>query len=293
MNLGSMKMSLVKAPFRFIRALISKNKFFDYPSVNIFSKGSNGKMFSHEKGYQSRLEQYRNKYKGQRCFIIGNGPSLKKMDLSCLKDEITMGSNGIFKMFDELGFNTDFIFFEDREQTYLRRKEINALEGVTKLVSLTNSYFIKSSKDTLFFNERLGSRFEENKYAPRFSYDFASVGFVGGSVTYLMLEWAYYLGFTEVVVIGVDHNYGELPKLFPPGKIKITEETLEKVKGLHFNDGYYKVGDVIGVPHVEFQDASYAHANDVFLKGNRKVVNAGLDSKLKAFDSVIFQDLFK
>ena len=35
----------------------------------------------------------KNKYQGKRCFILGNGPSLKQQDLTLLKDEITFVSN--------------------------------------------------------------------------------------------------------------------------------------------------------------------------------------------------------
>jgi len=44
----------------------------------------------------SRLQQFRDKHKGERCFIIGNGPSLRNTDISLLEDEITFGVNGIF-----------------------------------------------------------------------------------------------------------------------------------------------------------------------------------------------------
>lgn len=43
---------------------------------------------------RARLEQYRNKHAGERCFILGNGPSLKKTDLSLLKREISFGLIG-------------------------------------------------------------------------------------------------------------------------------------------------------------------------------------------------------
>ena len=38
------------------------------------------------------LKQLKNIHVGERCFIIGNGPSLKKTDLSKLKDEYTIGT---------------------------------------------------------------------------------------------------------------------------------------------------------------------------------------------------------
>ena len=50
----------------------------------------------------------RNIHRGERCFIIGNGPSLKNTDLAKLKDEYTFGMNRIYLMFPELGFTTTY-----------------------------------------------------------------------------------------------------------------------------------------------------------------------------------------
>ena len=41
----------------------------------------------------ARNEQFRNCHKGQRCFIIGNGPSLNSQDLAPLANEITFVTN--------------------------------------------------------------------------------------------------------------------------------------------------------------------------------------------------------
>jgi hypothetical protein len=45
-----------------------------------------------------RLLQFKNRHEGQDCFIIGNGPSLKKMDLSLLAEYHTFGLNKIYMM---------------------------------------------------------------------------------------------------------------------------------------------------------------------------------------------------
>ena len=55
-----------------------------------------------------RVRAYRNKHEGRRCFILGTGPSLKKTDLSLLKNEFTFGLNRIYLLFDELKFNTTY-----------------------------------------------------------------------------------------------------------------------------------------------------------------------------------------
>jgi hypothetical protein len=284
---GSIKVSPFKAPTRLIRSVITKNKFFDHIGVSFNKDGK--KVIRHLDGYQTRLASYRDKFAGKRCFILGNGPSLNKMDLRPLANEITMGANGIFHNFDRLGFTADFVFFQDNEQTFLRRKEINRFHDSVKIAGLNNAYFVKRDKGTLFFNPR--HDFQEGK-VPRFSYEFPSVVFLGGTVSYVMMQWAYFLGCTEVYVLGIDHNYGELPNLFPPGKIKITEENIHLVKGLHVDTNYYKVGDVIGVPDVSIQDRAYQNANTAFMKAGRKICNAGVDSKLAAFEQVGFESLF-
>lgn len=42
-------------------------------------------------------EELRDKHKGQRCFILGNGPSIKEQDLSLLADEVVFVVNGFYK----------------------------------------------------------------------------------------------------------------------------------------------------------------------------------------------------
>ena len=51
---------------------------------------------------------FKEKHLGERCFIIGNGPSLRKTDLSLLKNEVTFGLNRIYLLFDEMDFATSY-----------------------------------------------------------------------------------------------------------------------------------------------------------------------------------------
>lgn len=293
MEIGAINFNLVNFLPRYYRLKRTQRNFFDHAKIRLdsnekFPKSVVGKV----SGYQTLLESYRDKYAGKRCFILGNGPSLSKMNLSPLAHEVTMGSNGIYNLFNEIGFKTTFTFFEDREQTYLRRKDINRLKGTTKMVALTNGYCIKPDKETIFFNERFPCDKAIRPFQSRFSYDFASVAFLGGTVSYVMMQWAFYLGFEEVYVLGIDHNYGPLPEMFPPGKIKITEENHAIIRKLHFNPDYYKIGDVLGVPDVKFQDSSYILANTTFEKEDKKIYNAGMNSKLNAFEHIDFETLF-
>jgi hypothetical protein len=55
-----------------------------------------------------KLKSLHDIHKGERCFIIGNGPSLQQTDLSLLKGEYTFGMNRFFLAFPELGFQTSY-----------------------------------------------------------------------------------------------------------------------------------------------------------------------------------------
>ena len=51
----------------------------------------------------SWLSQNKNIHTGERCFILATGPSLNKLDLSKIKDEYTIGVNGIYKIAHKIG----------------------------------------------------------------------------------------------------------------------------------------------------------------------------------------------
>ena len=98
------------------------------------------------------------------------------------------------------------------------------------------------------------------------------------------------MGFSEVNLIGLDHDYGEIVKLFPPGtkglinnKLLITEENYNLVSKCHFDKNYYKIGDYIGIPNVINQELAYAKAKQIFEKNGRQIYNLTPNTKLDIF----------
>jgi hypothetical protein len=61
----------------------------------------------------AELESFYNKYKGKRCIIIGNGPSLNKIDLGRIQNEYTFGVNSLYYKTNENGFLPTFFVVED------------------------------------------------------------------------------------------------------------------------------------------------------------------------------------
>ncbi|MDD4735012.1 MAG: DUF115 domain-containing protein [Kiritimatiellae bacterium] len=274
-------------PVGYIRLLLAQYQYFPH-----FVRVSRNPFRWTVDGHYLRLAALHNKHAGQRCFVIANGPSLSRMDIPKLKNEITIGCNGIYKEFDQWGMKTTYYVTEDMEQTELRASEIRKLTGTTKLAALHNAYVLGCRSGFTYFNcgaKCTGQYWNENY--PQFSKDFASVVYLGNTVTYIMLQLAFFLGCDPVYIIGLDFNYGVLPQLFPPGKIEITEDNIHLVRGLHVRDDYYRVGDLIGVPAVQKQEKAFRHAKDVFEANGRSVLNAGKDSCIDVFEKVEFDSI--
>ncbi len=282
------KFPVSEKPLGYLRLLRARHRFFDRIG---FRRGGVGWVL----GDQHRLAALRDKHKGQRAFVIANGPGLKTLDLSPLRNEITIGCNGIYKLFPEWGWHVNYFMMEDIDQVELRRRELAGIKGPLKLYAIYNGYAFPADADTVFFNAPRvrGNLYYWTDIFPQFSRDFAAVAHLGSTVTFLMLQWAYHLGCDPVYVIGLDHDYGELPKLFSPQHITITKEHVEKVRGLHFSDDYYKEGDPIGVPDVARQEAAYALAQKSFAEDGRRLYNASSHTKLDVFERVDYASLFQ
>lgn len=268
-------------------------RFFDLPKFKGDAE-SQGEVVQVD-GYHAQLAKLAGKYAGQRCFIIANGPSLQKLDLTKLKDEVTIGSNGAFVLFEELGFPLTYYTMEDARQIEDRRLQLPNVQGATRIFPLRSSYCIEPREDTIFCNLEKDSYPYHKRYrqlGSLFSEDFASVVYLGSTVTYFNLQLAFHLGCDPVYLIGLDHDYGEIVEKLPPGKVKITPEVYEMIKGSHFKPGYHKIGGYIGVPYVKEQEMAFQKAKDVYESRGRRLLNASAHTKLKVFDRCEYDSIF-
>jgi hypothetical protein len=102
-----------------------------------------------------RLEEFKDKHRGQRCVIIGNGPSLNKMDLSFLKNEITFGMNRIYLLFDKWSFTPTYYVSVNPlviEQSVEEIRQITA----PRFFALEGLPFIGAADRNIFIQRRPG-----------------------------------------------------------------------------------------------------------------------------------------
>lgn len=237
-----------------------------------------------------RLSALKNRYKGERCFIIGNGPSLNAIDLSKLRNEYTFAVNGIFYKKDEMGFDPTFYVVEDSSVMAENIDAIRAYSARHKFFPTTYRSIHAAGSNVQFFNMNRG--FYEKEGAsfcvPRFSVDAARRVFCGQSVTYLNLQLAYYFGFSKAYLIGMDFSY-----VIPDAAIvKGDLITSTGDDPNHFNPSYFGAGKTWKNPKLNRVRLNYELARDVFSADERVIVNATRGGKLEVFRRQAYEELF-
>jgi hypothetical protein len=230
----------------------------------------------------NKLKKMKNLYEGKRCFVMGNGPSLLKNNLTFLNDEITIASNAQYLIWEERGFTPKILTVEDRLVAEDRGKEIDKIENVTKIFPKDLSYTLNYTSNTIYVN------FLRNyKVFPKFSDDFAKRVYWGGTVSYLNLQLAYYLGCTEIYMIGFDHSYKV------PQKINNFIITSEADDVNHVHPDYFGKGYRWHDPNVARMETAYIEARRFFDEKGIKIFNATVGGNLEVFERVDYNTLFK
>ena len=158
-----------------------------------------------------RIKAFRGIHSGKRCFIIGNGPSLTTMDLEKLRNEYTFASNRIYRLYDQTDWRPSYWMCVDPNIIQKDAAIIPKLKGVKFVSSIAGKYGIEPGSDLYYvYNHQ---RFAINKYSVRkkiaFSEDAAVCLESGETVTYNAIQLAVYMGFTEIILLGVDHSYSQ------------------------------------------------------------------------------------
>ena len=60
-----------------------------------------------------KIKEFKNRHLGEKCFIIGNGPSLKVEDLDKLQNQITFSCNMIYNTLSETKWRPYYYFVHD------------------------------------------------------------------------------------------------------------------------------------------------------------------------------------
>lgn len=230
----------------------------------------------------NKNKKIKNKHKGERCFVVVNGPSINNHDLKKLKNETVICVNYMFrsdlintlcpkyycwcdsKIFDRPG--TEDVFTEIKQKCPNTKLILNR-RGVDKLKDFDDAYFT--------YNMHIPHIFSVSSNLTGNFSNFSSVAFYA-------INAAIGLGFSEIYLLGLD---------FTPGVFK------------HFADLGVKNGWAEGTIskqavcgdywlYAKAHYETYALAKHAKKKGI-KIINLNPDSCVKAFPFGDYEDLFK
>jgi len=222
--------------------------------------------------HAEKLERFKDIHKGQSCFIIGNGPSLNKMDLSLLKGCNIFGLNKIYLLFDKVDLRLTYHVAVNPFVIKQSKEIFESLDCPTFL-----SY--KAAKDVIDVKPNI--HFLATGGGVKFSEDIINVISEGWTVTYVALQLAYYMGFKNVFLIGVDHNFKAQGN---PNETQI----LHTDDPNHFDPNYFK-NQPWQLPDLEGSEISYRLAKFFYERNDRNIHDATLNGKLTIFNKISFE----
>ena len=243
------------------------------------------KVLKHHPNQYEKWDLLQDKYKGQRAFLIGNGPSLNKTPLYLLKDEKVMCFNRFHLMLEKINWKPDFYTIVDNlvlDDLIDEFDQIlnNADEVFIPSVHIQGDVFVnrieKNEKINWLKNFVVGSGFSSklpNVYG-------------GGTVIFEGIQVLRHLGFSEIIMIGVDMSY-QIHK-----SVKIIKENSSNIQSLsdddpnHFDPRYFGKGKKYHQPEEHIIQnilSNLKFLSTITDELNIQIINAGYDSKVDYF----------
>lgn len=227
---------------------------------------------------KDRVCQYKKTHRGERCFIIGNGPSLKMEDLDILVKQgaICFGLNLIHVAYQNTSWRPDYICVSDT---------LTIKKNAGKIIKNNNCpIFVADSFLRVYGDEYPDERIlpfrklypnEADLFAPSFSTDI-TVGICNtNSVAYYALQIAVYMGFEEIYLLGMDNNNW----------------------AIHFDGEYLDESDIIRENFDELMESrmvsrAFQKAEEMSAQCGFKIYNATRGGSLEVHERVDFDRLF-
>jgi 6-hydroxymethylpterin diphosphokinase MptE-like len=212
------------------------------------------------------LDELRDRHRGERCVIMGNGPSLNQTDLSLLNDEHVFGLNRIYLMYDRLGFVPEYHVVVNG--LVVEQCSDDLVKVPSRLFSTwPNRHHLAARQDAMLL---------QNVTGPLFSLDVRRGIWEGATVTYVALQLAYFMGFSDVLLVGVDHSFASKG----PAHKEVTSEGADPN---HFDPNYFGKGFRWQLPDLETSEIAYALARRAFEGDGRRITDCTVGGALTIF----------
>lgn len=232
------------------------------------------KQYSKNKAILEQLSKFKDIHIGKRCFIIGTGPSLTIEDLESLKGEITFAPNRIYELQEKTIWRPTFYMCQDHNIIQTFGDKIKGIESDVSFLPINYKNDFVGDKYRFFV-------LKEKNYYPKdaeFSKDVAKFIAQGYTVTYGAIQMAIYMGFKEIYLVGIDHNYN------------ITRDAsgrpVRNADSENYSKGMSDYVNMNNLPRIEESTIAYEVAEKVSRKMGVRIYNATRGGMLEAFERI-------
>lgn len=252
------------------------------------------------KKYDSSLfvDEFKDQEKGNRCFIVATGSSIKEQDLSLLQDEIVIGVSGLYNhkyihiMNPKYYINPPIFtshsnyYSEEKFIAYLRDMDATLADSTIMFFDIGDRPKIEFYK--LFTRKKIiwknYVRWNQNHIRKINLSTMPSIWSVSESA----IQVALYLGFDKIYLLGFDHDWFN-------GLFNYAYDIKKARK--HFTQTAEEVSKKHGID-AEFQMTRHAQIFNKYkklynMKKNIYNANADQNSYVDTFPKVRYEDLFK
>ena len=236
------------------------------PSQAVWRLGLQGARWN-----QDRLRALAGIHSGERCFILANGPSLAHVELDRLAGENVFGMNRVYLLFQRTEMRPRYYVCINDLVLQQFAGEIRGMAS-TKFLSWTERrHFPGRDPSTLFVSPSLAIQdsFVDNPTRALSS---------GGTVTFVALQLAFYMGFRQVILLGLDHAYASR------GVPNTSETRTEKADKDHFDPAYFPPGTRWQLPDLKRSEAAYAMARTAFEAHGGRILDATIGGRCPVFE---------
>lgn len=219
------------------------------------------------------LANLRNRHLGETCVIIGNGPSLKGMDLRQLSFAKTFCMNRGYLLWNEAGLTPDYFVAVNDLVIEQFHHEIAQLSCPLFIPWRHRRHFPACNRAT----------FIEMRWQRRFFGNVSSGLWPGATVTFATLQLAFHMGFAKAILIGVDHRFA----VDGPAHLEVLQQDDDLS---HFSTNYFGRGVRWNLPDLLQSEYAYCLAKAAYEQDGRIVIDATKGGHLEVFPKMSLEE---
>lgn len=196
----------------------------------------------------------------KKLVVLGNGPSLKGLDLRSLNGADTLGMNAAYRYWERIGWYPDHYACLDDQliETHASAIHDMIVAGKVKtaflIAKILNYYPDLRNRKNVFFLESFKISARKSAYLRglriQSSIPFKGTGYLEHTTGAFAVRYGAHLGYLDIAILGVDLRYVEvLPEARHAGEIKLVMADTPQQNPNYFFDDYQRAGDKYNIPN--------------------------------------------